>query len=366
MKPAEHEYKVMGMAPYAKEKYYLDVLKVFKRLIKVKGISFSWNYKPKNIYQYLKNELEGYRFDNIAGALQEYTEEILTKWIKNSIKKFQINRIVFSGGVSMNIKANMKIHEMEEVKEFFVSGSGGDESLPVGAVYEYNSTKNKNLSKNLQNMMMSPYLGKSYNHEEILSWIKKKNLKNKYKVLDNLTYKKISKFLAEGKVIGRISGRMEFGARSLGNRAILADPRNKTIVEIINKKIKNRDFWMPFAPSIIEDDFNKYVINPKNIFSPYMTIGFHSTAVARNHLVAALHPSDSTLRPQLVTKEINTDYYQLIKAFKDRTGVGGLLNTSFNLHGEPIVMSPDDALHVFENSGIDAVLFNDQIMILKN
>ena len=118
MKPAEHEYKVMGMAPYAKEKYYLDVLKVFKRLIKVKGISFSWNYKPKNIYQYLKNELEGYRFDNIAGALQEYTEEILTKWIKNSIKKFQINRIVFSGGVSMNIKANMKIHEMEEVKEF--------------------------------------------------------------------------------------------------------------------------------------------------------------------------------------------------------------------------------------------------------
>ena len=80
----------------------------------------------------------------------------------------------FSGGVSMNIKANMKIHEMEEVKEFFVSGSGGDESLPVGAVYEYNSTKNKNLSKNLQNMMMSPYLGKSYNHEEILSWIKKK------------------------------------------------------------------------------------------------------------------------------------------------------------------------------------------------
>ena len=109
---------------------------------------------------------------------------------------------------------------------------------------------------------------------------------------------------------------MEFGARSLGNRAILADPRNKTIVEIINKKIKNRDFWMPFAPSIIEDDFNKYVINPKNIFSPYMTIGFHSTAVARNHLVAALHPSDSTLRPQLVTKEINTDYYQLIKSFQ--------------------------------------------------
>ena len=88
MKSAEHEYKVMGMDPYAKEKYYLDVLKKYlKGLFFLDGISFSWNYKPKNIYQYLKNELEGYRFDNIAGALQEYTEEILTKWIKNSIKK---------------------------------------------------------------------------------------------------------------------------------------------------------------------------------------------------------------------------------------------------------------------------------------
>ena len=364
MKPAEHEYKVMGLAPYAKKNYYEDALKIFRGLMYVDGLDFKWNYKPKNIYDYLKNKLEGQRFDNIAGALQEYTEEVLTEWIKNAIKKFKINRVVFSGGVSMNIKANMKIHEIPSVKEFFVCGSGGDESLPAGAVYEFNFLHNKNKRK--FNVQLSPYSGKSYSSEEISSWISKNGLKKKYKVKTKLSYDQIANYLAKGMIIGRHSGPMEFGARSLGNRAILANPQDKDIIEKINRKIKNRDFWMPFAPSIIEEDFKKYVVNPKNVSSPFMTIGFESTKLAKKHLIAALHPADMTLRPQQVTKKSNVEYYNLIKFFKKKTGIGGILNTSLNLHGQPIVMSPDDALNVFENSDIDAILFNDETIIFKN
>tara|TARA_B100000963_G_scaffold361104_1_gene394870 strand:+ start:407 stop:2206 length:1800 start_codon:yes stop_codon:yes gene_type:complete len=364
MKPAEHEYKVMGLAPYAKKKYYQDALTIFRGLMNVNGIDFKWNHKPKNIYDYLKNHLEGHRFDNIAGALQEYTEEVLTEWITNAVKKFKINRVVFSGGVSMNIKANMKIHEIPSVKEFFVCGSGGDESLPAGAVYEFNSIHNKNKKK--LNIQFSPYSGKSYSNEEISSWINKNSLKKKYKVISKLSYDQIANYLAKGMIIGRHSGPMEFGARSLGNRAILANPQDKDIIEKINRKIKNRDFWMPFAPSIIEEDFKKYVVNPKNISSPFMTVGFESTKLAKKHLIAALHPADMTLRPQQVTKKSNIEYYNLIKSFKKKTGIGGILNTSLNLHGQPIVMSPDDALNVFENSDIDAILFNDETIIFKN
>ncbi|MFL2678880.1 MAG: carbamoyltransferase N-terminal domain-containing protein [Alphaproteobacteria bacterium] len=295
MKPAEHEYKVMGLAPYAKKKYYNEALKIFENLLDVDGINFKWKYKPNNIYEFLRKEFEGHRFDNIAGALQEYTETLLSKWIKNSINKYKIDRIVFSGGVSMNIKANMKIHELKEVKEFFVCGSGGDESLPIGAAYEFNYKNNKN---NKINFEMTPYLGKSYTNEEIYEWVEKNNFKKKYKVINKLNYEKIADFLAKGMILGRHSGPMEFGARSLGNRAILANPQNRSTIEIINKKIKNRDFWMPFAPSIISEDFKKYVVNPKKIYSPYMTMGFESTELAKKHLIAALHPADYTLRPQ--------------------------------------------------------------------
>lgn len=175
----------------------------------------------------------------------------------------------------------------------------------------------------------------------------------------------LADLLLDGWVIGRCCGRMEFGARSLGNRSIIADPRNRSIVEIINHKIKKRDFWMPFAPTIMNEHASKYLINPKNIHSPFMTVGFESTEAGKEMLAAALHPADKTLRPQILSKDANPSYHSLIEAFHRKTGVGGVLNTSFNLHGEPIVNTAADAYRVFTITDIDALLLDGMLITKK-
>jgi carbamoyltransferase len=163
------------------------------------------------------------------------------------------------------------------------------------------------------------------------------------------------KQLAQGRVVARFSGRMEWGARALGNRSILADARNRDVVMKINEAIKNRDFWMPFAPSLLEERADEYIVNPKGFYAPYMIMAFETKEKARQDLMAALHPYDFTARPQIVTESWNPSYHQVLKTFEKETGVGGLLNTSFNLHGDSIVCSPEDAVHTFKNSALDAL-----------
>ena len=155
---------------------------------------------------------------------------------------------------------------------------------------------------------------------------------------------------------------MEFGARALGNRSILADPRNSDVIHHINKLVKMRDFWMPFAPSILSEREEDYIINPKKIKSRYMAIGFDSTDLAKEHISAGLHPFDKTARPQIVYKEDNPNYHALIKSFEKLTGVGALMNTSFNIHGEPIVGTPEDAIDTFLRSGIHHLILGEWLI----
>jgi carbamoyltransferase len=149
-----------------------------------------------------------------------------------------------------------------------------------------------------------------------------------------------------------MNGRAEWGARALGNRSILANPSDFETIRIINEMIKNRDFWMPFTPSMLESEEKRYIVNPKGIPAPYMCVTFDSTPLAQKHLQAAMHPYDKTVRPQLVSKAWNPSYHATISAFKALTGIGAVLNTSFNLHGEPNVNSPQDAIHTLEHSGL--------------
>jgi carbamoyltransferase len=162
----------------------------------------------------------------------------------------------------------------------------------------------------------------------------------------------VARLLSIGEVVARVKGREEFGARALGNRSILAHPCDFRVVQHINKMIKSRDFWMPFAPSILDRRAGDYIENPKELSSPYMMLTFGGTPLGREELSAACHPYDGTLRPQILERSYNPDYYRLIEAFEGLTGIGGVLNTSCNLHGEPIVSSPEDAIRTFENSGL--------------
>lgn len=356
MKPSEHEFKVMGLAPYAKEEYFNKLLPFFRKIIWLnKNDEFESSF-PMPLLRYHLNEKLAYaRFDNIAGALQKFTEEIVIDWITRWIKKTGIKNLALAGGVFMNVKLNQKIDELNEVNNLTIVPSAGDESTVIGGCYfGYEKLcKEKGLPfdpKKIENL----YLGTEYSDAEIEEYLCKNDYFNKYLIEkpDNLN-KKVAELLAQNKVVARFAGKMEFGARALGNRSILANPSNYETVRIINKMIKNRDFWMPFAATILKEDSNQYLINKKNIEAPFMAITFNTTDKAQRELTAAIHPYDKTGRPQILEKEVNSDYYEIISEFKKLTGTGGLLNTSFNLHGDPNVESPKDALCTFNDSGLN-------------
>ncbi len=356
MRPAEHEYKLMGLAAYNSEKYGRNAYEVYADTLEVDGLGFRYNKKIKDHFFYFKDKLEGERFDAIAWGIQKRCEELLCKWISNGIETTGIKNIIMSGGVAQNIKANKLICELEDLDYLFVPPGPGDESISIGAAYlEYLSKGNNDVGKIDS---FNAYLGPKYSNKEI------KNEIDKMLPQDYLVRKasdgECAKLLSKGEVIARFSeDKMEFGARALGNRSILADPRKPDVIHRINKLVKMRDFWMPFAPSILSEREKDYIINPKNIDSRFMAVGFDSTSLAEKDLSAGLHPFDRTARPQIVFKEDNPKYHSLISAFEKLTGVGALMNTSFNIHGESIVGSPFDAIDTFIRCGLDHLLIGE-------
>lgn len=358
MKPQQHEYKVMGLAPYADKNIEDKVYNELKQYQIVKGIDFKYVKKPKDLYFYFRNKFEKFRFDGIAGGIQKYTEEIFSKWVENIIKKTKNKNLVFSGGISMNIKLNLILHKIKKIKNFYVSASGADESIAIGACYELSNQKLP---------LSDVYLGPSLDISNLDKRLKKSFNKKFFTILKP---KRINELLAkkinEGKIVARCIDRMEFGARALGNRSILANPSDINSVKMINTLVKQRDFWMPFTPTIIFEKHKKYIKNPKNIFSPHMTIAFESTELGKKHLKAAMHPYDETVRPQMLKKKDNPNYYDLIKEFEKVSGIGALLNTSYNLHGFPIVCNVSDAISTFKKTKIDILQLDDYLVIRKN
>ena len=352
MLPGEHEYKTMGLAPYYNGPQKNEVKKIFEEMQVVDGTDFKFNKKIKNIYDHLEENLEQFRFDHIAAGLQAFTEDLLVDWISNSLNEFSGNSVVFSGGISMNIKANHKISQISNISKFFVSGGGADLSLAIGACYnEIENTQGTPLP--LNNMYLGPPI--IYNESNF------ENLPQKYKIYEFKNTDEILQRIFDGKIIATCLDRAEFGPRALGNRSILADPRKRENVEKINRKIKKRDFWMPFAPIILDEYQDEILVNPKKIECPYMTIGF-DTIDGNEKIPAAVHQADYTVRPLILNQRHNSKIWELTNKFYKKTGIPALLNTSFNLHGEPIVNSIHDALSVFERSDLDTLWLDNHII----
>jgi carbamoyltransferase len=368
MRPWEHEYKVMGLAHYANQKNIQKVKKIFQSLIYVNKNKLNFKKKTKlsmnYCYEFLEKNLSGERFDNIAGAVQSFTEDLLVELVSAVIKKTKIKNIILGGGVFMNVKANNLISKIKTLKRLYIMPSSGDESLSIGAALHcsYKYSKKKFSSSVLKNL----YLGDEFTINDEIKEIKKLKLARKnikyYKFKKNLNVE-VARLLAKGYVIARCAGRAEWGARALGNRSILSRADNYLAVEKINSMIKQRDFWMPFAPVIIKEHQKKYFNNPKKISCNFMTIAFNSLKNKNyKHIVAASHLRDKTIRPQLVDKISNPDLYQILKKFYKITGISALINTSFNLHGQPIVNSPAEAIDVFFKSGLDYLVLNNFII----
>lgn len=356
MVPLEHEYKLMGMAPYADEKRVGALAKKFRDLFTFEGAApFGWKRTGKcpdlfYSYQFMRDLLEFERFDTICGGLQLFVEQMLLEWVRNCIAATGIRRLALSGGVFMNVKLNKAIMELPEVSDIFVFPSCGDETNAIGAAMHV-----AGMTKGAQSLapIREFYLGPRFTNEEVRTAIESFRFSGQVEIqLCPDIEERVASLLASGEVVARFKGREEFGARALGNRSLLADPSNPEVVKLINSMIKCRDFWMPFATSMTDKQAKACLVNPKNVASPYMILTFGSTPMIRDFQSGA-HPYDRTVRPQVVYREWNPDYYRLIELFAEKTGKnGGLLNTSFNLHGFPLVGTPLDALDVFERSGL--------------
>ena len=355
MKPAQHEYKVMGLAPYGNKYHGQFSLDFFNSLSEINDYKIVPTNKIKDLYFSIKKALEGERFDGIAWGLQKHLELVLAEWVKNCIKKTSIDNVVISGGVGQNIKAMKYLIDNLKAKSIWAGPICGDGSLGIGAAFLATREFDKNYKlSGLKNI----YLGTKYNNEQVDNAIKKSNLDDSFFFLKNPSAQEIAKWLMSGLVCARFSGRMEFGQRALGNRSILADPRDFRTVEKINRKIKYRDFWMPFTPSLTIKQSELFLKNPNKIFSPYMTIAFDLKEDVSERIPAAIHPADKTSRPQMVLEKDNPRYYQILKEFGKITGIECLLNTSFNLHGEAIVETPEQAIQTFLDSEIDILIFD--------
>lgn len=357
MRPDEHEFKVMGLAPYAKESHVAKALKVIENICDVEGMRIISKDRPADLYSYLKEAWEVHRFDNIAGAVQAFTERIAQELFRNIANETGITRFVLSGGIAMNVKMNKAIAEIDEVQELFVCGSGGDESLSIGGCYLLNEVHGNN--RPLDHL----YLG--YDISDEMDRFDVDSLGDRFDVEVNVKKSKVARLIYEGDIVGVARGSAEFGARALGNRSILANPSMRDSVQKINEAIKNRDFWMPFALSILEERHQDYLANPKNLLSPFMAISLDARRENYRDIEAGTHPYDRTVRPQFVSKEHAPEYHQLISEFQKLSGVPALLNTSFNLHGEPIVDTIADAVRTFELSGLDHLFINDKFLISK-
>jgi len=362
----EHEYKLMGLAPYVDSKHADKYRKFFEHYLKLVNddTEFANPYFINHsvFFAEVIKQLTGSRFDNIAAGLQSFTEDIVVRWIKGNIRKYGVSKILCAGGVFMNVKLNKHLSELPEVTYIDVFPSCGDESNIFGAAYHiHNSRYNKACG-----LLNSYTLGPTPSNDLTIAFEKyKEQITTKHS--DNI-HESVAGMLSDNMIVAHCNSNMEFGARALGNRSILANPSQMQNINKINKSVKKRDFWMPFAPAMLWEDANTMIDIPLSLQhqgSPYMMFAFDTKDNMRDKIICGIHQADFTARAQTVAQEKYPALHTIIKAFKAKTGVPCVLNTSFNLHGYPIVANSQQAIEVLLNSEIDVLVIDNYIIRRK-
>ena len=293
------------------------------------------------------------RYKDIGRAAQDALETAGLSFLQYAKRLVPAENLCLAGGVALNVKLNKVLWESGLCKRLFIQPASGDDGLPLGAAAL--------LSAQLTGKRPAPlshlYLGPSYSNEEVEMALRARGVVYKKSAdVENET----AALIAEGKVVGWFQGRMEFGPRALGNRSVLAHPSFPDMKEIINAKIKFRESFRPFCPSILEEKVRDFCVNYTE--SPYMVSSFTVVPSAAEAIAATVHV-DGTIRPQAVSKKTNERYHRLIEAFEKKTGIPALLNTSMNIRGEPIVCTPNDFIDFFQKTNVDAVVAGDLIAL---
>jgi carbamoyltransferase len=391
------EYKLMGLAPYGNPIYEDKV----KKLVDIKadgtfrldqkyfnyatGLTMTnekfnnlFGQKPRNS----KNEkLTQFHMD-IAASIQKVTEEIMIKLAKAIRSEYKIKNLCLAGGVALNCVANGKILREKIFDNIWIQPAAGDAGGSLGAALAlWYLDQGNQRKKNLVDDMKGSYLGSEYSQEQI-----EKELNSIGANFEILTYEDLinqtSENLSNEKAIGWFQGRMEFGPRALGGRSILGDPRSEKMQKNLNLKVKYRESFRPFAPSILREDLSKWF--DLNVDSPYMLLvadvspdkkiemteaqknlfGIEKLNIKRSELPAVTHV-DYSARIQTVSRNTNKRYYDLISKFKEKTGCPVIVNTSFNVRGEPIVNTPTDAFNCFMGTELDYLVIGNCVLDKK-
>ena len=388
------EYKLMGLAPYGKP-IYEDKIKM---LIDIKGDGtfrldqkyFNYatgltmtNNKFNNLFgqkpRNPKNEKITQFHMDIAASVQKVTEEIMIKLAKAIRKEYNIKNLCLAGGVALNCVANGKILKQKIFDNIWIQPAAGDAGGSLGAALAlwHIELQNKRVV-NIKDDMNGSYLGTEFTQEEIEKELKSNGANFEILDYENLI-SKTADFLSNEKAIGWFQGRMEFGPRALGARSIIADPRSNKMQKNLNLKVKYRESFRPFAPSVLREDLSKWF--DMDVDSPYMLLvaeinsnkkiemndeqknlfGINKLNIKRSNIPAVTHV-DYSARIQTVNKETNKSYYDLILKFKEKTGCPVIVNTSFNVRGEPIVNTPTDAFNCFMGTELDYLVIGNCIL----
>lgn len=366
--PESDEWKVMGASPYGDPKRFMAHFRQLYELRENGQVELDLNYfnhfhydtegllssKAYKLFGKPRQPDEPLRtihFD-ISAALQKTTEEILVHALQYLHKETGMESLCLSGGTFMNCVFNGKALSKTPFKRLYVPFAPDDSGNSIGAaLYVYHMIlKHK---RTVCEKSALPYLGPKWSNKNIKEILQKYNLR--YTHVDDIEYE-IAKVVAEGKVVGWFQGRMEFGQRALGNRSILADPRDEKIKDTVNSAIKYRENFRPFAPAILEEYVDSYFsLNHNSGQAPFMELALSFKKEKVKEVPAVVHV-DGTGRLQTVRKEDNPRFYCVIDEFRKITNVPLLLNTSFNTSGEPIVCSPEDAIRTFYTSGLDCLV----------
>ena len=392
------EYKLMGLAPYGKPKYkdliidkLLDLKEDGSFKLDMKYFNYATgltmtNNKFSKLFGHpvrdpKKDLLNDFHMD-IASSIQAVTEEIILRLTKNLAKEYKIKNLCLAGGVALNCVANGKILKEKVFENIWIQPAAGDAGGSLGAALAYWHHELKMPRQEFKDKMQGSYLGPKFENnsiEEKLKFLEANYKKHNTEEIISLAAKELS----NEKTVGWFQGRMEFGPRALGGRSILADPRSEKMQKELNLKIKFRESFRPFAPSILRDDISDWFEIDED--SPYMLLvsevkkekqikmtkndenlfGIEKLNVKRSSIPAITH-IDYSARIQTVHKETNPRYYELIKEFKNITKCPILVNTSFNVRGEPIVCSIEDAFNCFMGTNLDVLVIEDFILFKED
>jgi len=353
-----HEGKIMGLAAYGNPQ---KVYKIFE-----KCFSFKDGRPVNNLgvigetaINFLKRSLRNVSMEDYSAALQKRTEDVISKYIDYYVKEKKIYDVAVAGGLFANVKVNQRVLELPAVNSLFIHPHMGDGGIAVGAALAVSAAEMANEGNGLKPYKLkNVYFGPSYSNDEILEAIENNKLKGEY-IRDIERY--VAEKLEDGKVVGYFDGRMEYGPRALGNRSILADPTDTSINKWLNKRLRRTEF-MPFAPSILDTAAPDYYENYISGRYPaqFMTITFNTTKEAQKAR-AVIHV-DNTTRPHVVSKQSNPRYYKILENYRELTGLPLFVNTSFNIHEEPIVCSPDSAIKSYLNGIVDVLVMGNWVL----